>query len=68
MNHDVVDVADRLTSLYTTVDVPSLTYIVTHVLPSFECQWKDMMAVIDIAGLDSCWTSISKHLVESCFV
>ncbi|XP_062515899.1 dynein axonemal assembly factor 9-like [Corticium candelabrum] len=52
MNHDVVDVADRLTSLYTTVDVPSLTYIVTHVLPSFECQWKDMMAVIDIAGSD----------------
>ena len=50
MHHEVVDVADRLMLLYTTVDVPSLTHLVTQVLPSFEHQWKDLLAVVDIAG------------------
>lgn len=52
MHHDVVDVADRLMPLYTTLDVPSLTYLVTHVLPTFEHHWKDLVAVVDIAGSD----------------
>lgn len=50
MHHEVVDVADRLIPLYTIVDVPSFTHLITWVLPSFEHQWKDLLAVVDVAG------------------